>query len=67
MNEMLALTLGLPEVEFAPGATVVREGGPAGDIWVLVSGELQVRKDDVVVNGISRPGASPYWCFRSAR
>ena len=57
MDDMLALTQGLPEVEFAAGATIVREGGAAGGIWVLVSGELQVRKGDVVVNGIGRPGA----------
>jgi CRP/FNR family cyclic AMP-dependent transcriptional regulator len=57
MNDMLALSEGLPEVTFAPGETVVREGGAAGGIWVLVSGDLQVRKGDAVVNTVSRPGA----------
>jgi CRP/FNR family cyclic AMP-dependent transcriptional regulator len=57
MNDMLALSEGLPEVAFAPGEAVVREGGAAGGIWVLVSGDLRVRKGDAVVNTISRPGA----------
>lgn len=57
MRDMLALSQGLPEIEFAIGDTVVREGGSTGGIWVLVSGELQVRKGDVLVNHITRPGA----------
>ncbi len=57
MNDMLALSEGLPEVAFARGETVVREGGAAGGIWVLVSGDLQVRKGNSVVNTVSHPGA----------
>jgi CRP/FNR family transcriptional regulator, cyclic AMP receptor protein len=57
MNDMLALSAQLPEVEFAPGATVVREGEPGGAIWVLVSGALQVLKGGVAVNTVTRPGA----------
>ena len=54
---MLEQSSHLPEVEFAPGAVVVQEGGAAGGIWILVSGVLQVRKSGVLVNSISRPGA----------
>lgn len=57
MNDMLTLSAHLPEVEFAPGDTVVREGGSTGGIWVLVSGALQIRKGDSVVNTVTRPGA----------
>ena len=57
MRDMLTLSQGLPEIEFAIGDTVVREGGSTGGIWVLVSGELQVRKGDVLINAITRPGA----------
>lgn len=56
-DDILLLTAGLPEVAFAPGDTVVREGDPAGGIWVLVSGRLVVRKGVVVINTIDRPGA----------
>jgi CRP-like cAMP-binding protein len=54
---MLSLSAHLPEIDYAPGEAVVREGGPSGSIWVLVSGALQVRKGDVMVNTITHPGA----------
>ncbi len=57
MQNMLALSAHLPELEFAPGDTVVHEGGAAGGLWVLVSGALQVRKGGVLVNTITQPGA----------
>jgi CRP/FNR family transcriptional regulator, cyclic AMP receptor protein len=57
MSDMLVLSAHLPEVEFAPGAVVLREGGSAGDLWVLVSGALQVTKGGVQVNTITQPGA----------
>ncbi len=55
---MLKLCSHLPEVEFAAGDTVVREGGQSGSIWVLVSGALQVHKGAVVVNTVTEPGAT---------
>lgn len=57
MQDMLALSAHLPEIEVAAGDTLVREGSPAGGVWVLVSGALQVRKGTVLVNTITRPGA----------
>ena len=57
MKDMLALTAQFPEVEFAPGETIIREGDSAGAIWVLVSGVLHVHKGNVVVNIIARPGS----------
>ena len=54
---MLALSAHLPEVEFAAGEAVVREGGPGGSIWILVSGTLRVLKGDIQVNTINNPGA----------
>jgi CRP-like cAMP-binding protein len=56
MKDLLTLSAHLPEVGFAPGEIVLREGGAAGAVWVLVSGELQVRKGTVVVNTITKPG-----------
>lgn len=47
----------LPEIDVAPGAVVVREGGQSGPIWVLVSGALDVLKGGVQVNRIASPGA----------
>ena len=58
MSTMLKLCGHLPEVEFAAGDTVVREGDQSGSIWVLVSGALQVRKGAIVVNTVTAPGAT---------
>ena len=57
MPDMLALSASLPEIAFAPGDIVVREGGSAGALWILVSGALKVSKGGIVVNTITRPGA----------
>ncbi len=57
MNDMLAMTAGLPEVHFAAGDTVLAEGGSAAGIWVLVSGALQVSKNGVDINTVAQPGA----------
>ena len=57
MWDMLTLSAHLPEVAFVPGEVVVREGGAAGPIWVLMSGTLQVRKGNVLVNTVTQPGA----------
>lgn len=57
MADILALSAHLPEVEVAAGEAVISEGGGGGAIWVLVSGALQVRKGDLVVNTISHAGS----------
>ena len=57
MKHMLTLSAHLPEIAFAPGDVIVHEGFSAGPIWVLVSGALQVRKGNVLVNTVTRPGA----------
>ena len=54
---MLTHTIGLPEVGLATGDTLVREGDAGASLWILVSGALQVRKDDVAINVVNRPGA----------
>jgi CRP-like cAMP-binding protein len=57
MDDMLSLSVGLPEVSFAAGETVVAEGGSAAAISVLVSGALEVCKNGVAFNAVTRPGA----------
>jgi len=58
MDELLLRTSGLPEIRLAPGDAVVREGEAGEGLWILVSGSLQVRRADVAINSISRPGAA---------
>jgi CRP-like cAMP-binding protein len=55
--DALALTAHLPEIDLAPGDVVVREGGTSSSLWILVSGQLRVRKGDTPVNTIDHPGA----------
>jgi len=57
VDEILALSAHLPVVDLDPGEVLVSEGGPAGGIWVLVSGALRVLKGDVPVSTVSSPGA----------
>jgi CRP/FNR family transcriptional regulator, cyclic AMP receptor protein len=57
VSDMLALSTHLPEVVLDSGQVVVHEGSSGGAIWVLVSGALQVRKGDMRVNTVTRPGA----------
>ena len=57
MTDMLTLSAHLPEVDVDRGEVIIRDGEASGGIWVLVSGALQVRKDGVVVNTITDPGA----------
>jgi CRP-like cAMP-binding protein len=57
MNEMLALTKHLPEIEYAPGDVVINEGGESSGVWILVSGALRVRKNGRDVNTVTQPGA----------
>lgn len=47
----------MPVVHFASGQAVVSEGAPAQGLWILASGALQVRKGNVLVNTVKRPGA----------
>ncbi len=57
MDDMLALTMHLPEVEYAPGNVVITEGGDSTGVWILVSGSLRVTKNGKDVNRVTRPGA----------
>jgi CRP/FNR family cyclic AMP-dependent transcriptional regulator len=54
---MLSLSTHLPEVTIGAGDVLVAEGAPSEGLWVLVSGALDVRKGDVVVNTITLAGA----------
>ena len=56
-SDILSISAHLPEIDLAPGEALIREGGDAGSLWVLVSGALRVMKGDVSVNTINQPGA----------
>jgi CRP/FNR family cyclic AMP-dependent transcriptional regulator len=57
MVDLLQLSSHLPEVEVDSGHEIVREGERSGAIWILLSGELRVRRGTTVIDWIDRPGA----------
>ena len=57
MVDLLQLSSHLPEVEIDSGHEILREGERTGAIWILVSGELRVRRGTTVIDWIDRPGA----------
>lgn len=56
-DELLALAADLPLIDVAPGEVIIREGGDAGSIWILVSGSLRVTKGGIEVNAVTHPGS----------
>ncbi len=57
MVDLLQLSSHLPEVDIDSGQEILREGERARGIWILVSGELRVRRGTTVVEWIDQPGA----------
>jgi CRP-like cAMP-binding protein len=57
MGDLLELSTQLPEVDIDPGREILREGERTGAIWILVSGELRVRRGATIVEWIDQPGA----------
>jgi CRP-like cAMP-binding protein len=58
VSDLLLLTVDLPEITLEPGEVLVTDGTTTGSVWVLVSGSLEVRKDDITINTINTPGAA---------
>lgn len=57
MQEILDACSGLPEAQFATGERLIEEGGAAGRLYVLISGEVIVLKGETEVARVSSPGA----------
>ncbi|MFO7778998.1 MAG: Crp/Fnr family transcriptional regulator [Nitriliruptoraceae bacterium] len=57
MDDVLARCSGLPSRTFDVGEVLLAEGAPAGTMFVLVSGRVEVRKGEVTVTSVSEPGA----------
>ncbi len=54
---MLSFCQGLPERAFRPGEVLLAEGGNDKILYILIEGEVEVRKGDIQVNTQSGPGA----------
>ncbi len=57
MDDILALSAGLPERVFAAGEELMTEGSRCGQIFVLVSGVVGIEIGGVLVLRVSDPGA----------
>jgi len=57
MQELLALTAGLPEIMLEAGEVLLHEGDEAGELYVLVSGQLVVRKGGEDFVAVTAPGS----------
>jgi CRP-like cAMP-binding protein len=57
MRAVLRACQGLPTQTFAAGDTVITEGSPAGVLYVLASGAVEVVKANVQITTVTEPGA----------
>ena len=57
MQELRALTVGVPEIELTPGDVLLAEGDKTGRLYVLVEGSLMVRMQGSDFVTIDTPGA----------
>jgi len=57
MAKILELSSSLPTRSVAQGETILSEGEKDGEILILKSGTVEIRKDDRVVTAISNSGA----------
>jgi CRP/FNR family transcriptional regulator, cyclic AMP receptor protein len=58
MQELLQRVAGLPERTFEPGEELRTDGERAPELYVLIEGELEVRKGNTRISTISDPGAA---------
>ena len=57
MSTILELCQGVPTRTVEPGTILLGEGKKDGALCVLVSGEVEILKDEFQVNTVSEPGA----------
>jgi CRP/FNR family transcriptional regulator, cyclic AMP receptor protein len=57
MTTLLDLCRDLPVQHFAPGDALLTEGERSGRLYILIEGEVEVRKGDVEIPTITEPGS----------
>jgi CRP-like cAMP-binding protein len=57
VEELLALTRGLPRRWVEPGEVLLVDGEPVSALYVLLEGELRIEKRGVLIARVSEPGA----------
>jgi CRP/FNR family cyclic AMP-dependent transcriptional regulator len=57
MSSVLRACQDLPTRTFAAGEAVLEEGSPAGELFVLASGSVEIVKGDVQITTVADPGS----------
>jgi CRP-like cAMP-binding protein len=57
MQTILELCDDLERVEFSRGESLLQAGARSGNLYILVSGQLEVAQGDTVITRISAPGS----------
>lgn len=57
MDDVLTLCHGLPSRSFEPGESLLHDGGVGSAMFVLVTGEVEIRQGSVVFTRVSEPGS----------
>lgn len=57
MQEILELCRSLPEQAVDAGTVLLAEGDKTGRLYVLIEGDIEIRKGDVSIHATSEPGA----------
>ena len=57
MSKLLELAGDVPELEFAVGEVIIEEGKPFHDLYLLKSGEVIIRRDQLSIGKITKAGS----------
>lgn len=58
MSKLLELVGDAPEVRFAAGDIIIKEGTPSGDLILLKDGEVEILRDQMSIGRISKEGSA---------
>jgi len=58
MSKLLELVGDVPEIHFAAGEVVIKEGVPFGDLYLLKQGEVEVMRDELSIGRLSKYGSA---------
>jgi len=58
MSKLLELVGDVPEVHFAPGDVIIKEGASSDDLYLLKCGEVEILRDQMSIGRISKEGSA---------
>ena len=58
MSKLLELVGDAPEIRFAAGDVIIKEGAPSGELFLLKDGEVEILRDQMSIGRISKEGSA---------